>query len=239
MLRPAHGRSRIGWHDLAGDQPVEQHAHRGELLLHTRRSVFSCSCSSHAATSNGRMVVSDQAAILAPGEERAACPRIGAARVRVADVGGEEFDIAPGGRIAGIGDERRHYRCRPVLRSRPMETRPAVDRRSWSVRPAAAWLMAFGDARDDLHFLWRFAFGGFPFWPAGEPGQGVSFRKLVGAIQVTRALSDVIHTAKIGKRSSACLPVVSTDLAPLPQEFVGRLSCQAWIKMVVEQGKGT
>ena len=35
-------------------------------------------------------------------------PRIGPARVRVADVGGEEFDVAPGGLFAGVGDQRRH-----------------------------------------------------------------------------------------------------------------------------------
>ena len=49
-----------------------------------------------------------QAAILAPGEESRARARIGPARVRVADVGGEEFDVAPGGRLAGVGDQRRH-----------------------------------------------------------------------------------------------------------------------------------
>jgi hypothetical protein len=36
-----------------------------------------------------------QAAAIAPGEEPAARPRIGAPCIRVADVGGEEFDIAP------------------------------------------------------------------------------------------------------------------------------------------------
>ena len=36
-----------------------------------------------------------QAAILAPAEKPVAGPGIGAARVRVADVGGEEFDVAP------------------------------------------------------------------------------------------------------------------------------------------------
>jgi hypothetical protein len=40
------------------------------------------------------------AAILAPSEELVAGPRVSPARVRVADVGGEEFDVAPGGRLA-------------------------------------------------------------------------------------------------------------------------------------------
>jgi hypothetical protein len=50
-----------------------------------------------------------QAAFVAPGEESCACPGIGAARVRVADIGGEEFDVAPGGRLTEVGDQRRHY----------------------------------------------------------------------------------------------------------------------------------
>jgi hypothetical protein len=49
-----------------------------------------------------------QPAILAPGEELIAGPRVSPARVRVADIGGKEFDIAPGGRLAGVGDQRRH-----------------------------------------------------------------------------------------------------------------------------------
>jgi hypothetical protein len=31
-----------------------------------------------------------------------------APRIRVADVGGEKFDVAPAGGIAGVGDQRRH-----------------------------------------------------------------------------------------------------------------------------------
>ena len=44
-----------------------------------------------------------QAVVLAPGEEPIARPRVGAARVRVADVGGEEFDIAPAGGVTSAG----------------------------------------------------------------------------------------------------------------------------------------
>jgi hypothetical protein len=50
-----------------------------------------------------------EAAALAPRKERAAGAGIGPTRVRVLDVGGEEFDVAPAGRVAGVGDERRHY----------------------------------------------------------------------------------------------------------------------------------
>jgi len=41
-----------------------------------------------------------QPAILAPGEEPSACAHIGPPRVRVADICGEEFDVAPGGWLA-------------------------------------------------------------------------------------------------------------------------------------------
>jgi len=40
MLRPAHSRCRVGRQHLAGDQPIEQHPHGRELLLHARRRVF-------------------------------------------------------------------------------------------------------------------------------------------------------------------------------------------------------
>ncbi len=36
MLRPAHGMCRIGGDDLASDQPVEQHADGGKVLLDRR-----------------------------------------------------------------------------------------------------------------------------------------------------------------------------------------------------------
>jgi len=36
VLRPALHRGVVGWHHLTGDQPVEQHADRGELLRHVR-----------------------------------------------------------------------------------------------------------------------------------------------------------------------------------------------------------
>jgi FAD/FMN-containing dehydrogenase len=49
-----------------------------------------------------------QAAIVAPGEEPGAGSGISAARVGVADVGREKLDIAPGGLVAEIGDQRRH-----------------------------------------------------------------------------------------------------------------------------------
>ena len=35
-------------------------------------------------------------------------PRVSPARVRIADIRGKEFNIAPGGRLVGVGDQRRH-----------------------------------------------------------------------------------------------------------------------------------
>jgi hypothetical protein len=57
------------------------------------------------ATSKGRISVSPQ-----PSHHSKNCwrARVCAARVRVADIGGEEFDIAPGGRLVGVGDKGRH-----------------------------------------------------------------------------------------------------------------------------------
>lgn len=59
VLAPAHRRCRIHRDHLAGDQPVEQHAHHRQLLLDARRTPC-CSCNSftQAATSNGRMAAS-------------------------------------------------------------------------------------------------------------------------------------------------------------------------------------
>jgi hypothetical protein len=50
----------------------------------------------------------DKAALLAPGEEPGAGLGVGSTGVRVADVGGEELDVTPGGRVAEIDDQGRH-----------------------------------------------------------------------------------------------------------------------------------
>ena len=108
VLRAAHGRSRVCRHNLAGDQPIEQHAHGGELLLYARRRMGPL----ERLYIGGDIERPDrgqrQPAIFAPGEELSTRPRISSARIWIADVSGEEFDIAPGGRLAGVGDQRRH-----------------------------------------------------------------------------------------------------------------------------------
>ena len=100
VLRPAHRRGRIHRHHLAGHQPVEQHAHGGELLLHARRPVFLLQLvhpGRHIERPDGG---ERQPALFAPGEEPAAGAGVGPARVVVVDVGGEEFDVAPAGLVA-------------------------------------------------------------------------------------------------------------------------------------------
>jgi len=108
VLRAAHGRRRVYWHHLAGDEPIEQHAHGGELLLDARRRMGLLECLYISGDIERPDRGQRQPAILAPGEELATGPRVSPARVRVADIGGEEFNVAPGGRLASVGDQRRH-----------------------------------------------------------------------------------------------------------------------------------
>jgi hypothetical protein len=49
-----------------------------------------------------------QPAPFSPRKELDTRSSIGTAGVRVADIGGEKFDVALGGRVAGVGDQRRH-----------------------------------------------------------------------------------------------------------------------------------
>src|SRR6202011_2017575 len=61
------------------------------------------------ATCTGCTAVIDGAGIRAPAEEFLRGAGIGPARVRIADVGGEEFEEAHAGALAGGGDQRRDH----------------------------------------------------------------------------------------------------------------------------------
>ena len=106
---PAHRCGRVDRHDLAGDEPIEQMADRGEPLLDARRGELA-----RAGLDPGgdvhRLDGGDRrhAGARAPGQEFLGGAGIGPARVRVADVGREEFEEAHRGALAGGGDERRH-----------------------------------------------------------------------------------------------------------------------------------
>jgi len=109
VLRAAHRRGRIVGQHVADDQPIEQHPHRGELLLHVWRRMGLLARLYICADINRPDRAERAPPCFAPGEELAAGAGVGAAGIRVANVGGEEVDIAPGGRLAGGGDQRRDH----------------------------------------------------------------------------------------------------------------------------------
>ncbi len=53
--------------------------------------------------------------MVTPGEKAGAGPGIGTARIRIAYVCGKEFDVASGGFLAEIGDQRRHHVQRSLV----------------------------------------------------------------------------------------------------------------------------
>ena len=106
MARPAHGGGGIDRHDLADDQPVEQMPQRRQAQLRGRRGsrllqLLDIGGDMHALDGGDAR----DAARLQPIEEFDGGARIGAARVRIADIGGEEFKEAIGGALADGGDE--------------------------------------------------------------------------------------------------------------------------------------
>ena len=94
-------------HHLAGDQPVEHHSHGRELLFYGRGGVALL----HEFNIAGHVIGPDgwqgQAARLAPGQKVPTGAGIGPAGVRVADVGSEEFCIAPACLLTQIGNQGR------------------------------------------------------------------------------------------------------------------------------------
>ena len=95
VRRPAHGSGRIHRHDLARHQPVEQVTDRGEALFDGRRGSLTAELLD-VGRDMQRPHVDDRgdAGALAPGQKFPRRLRIGAARILVADVGGEEFEEA-------------------------------------------------------------------------------------------------------------------------------------------------
>ncbi len=106
VARPAHGGGGVGRHDLAVTMPIEQVAQRGQAQLRRRRG----SRALQLLDVGGDMHALDRrkpgdAARLKPIEEFRRGARIGAARVRVPDLRGEEFEEAIRSTGAGGGDE--------------------------------------------------------------------------------------------------------------------------------------
>ena len=120
--------SRVRRNDLAGDQPVEQHANGSEVLLgrrlrHRVLQVLDIGCHVH------RLDIGDtaDAVPIAPAEKVTNRPVIGHAGVLVADSGGEELEEPARGLVAGISDDARHHDA--VCRALPTELLlPPTDR---------------------------------------------------------------------------------------------------------------
>ena len=112
MLGAAHARRWIGRDNLADDKPIEKMAQRRQAQLRGRRGsrlpqLLNIGGDMHALDGGD---VRD-AARLQPIEEFYRRARIGAARVRIADVGGEKFKEAIGGALARGGDEGGNVGC--------------------------------------------------------------------------------------------------------------------------------
>jgi hypothetical protein len=106
--RGPHRRGQVDRHHLAGHQPVEQMTDRSEPLLDARRGELARADLDPGGDVH-RLHGRDRwhAGGGAPGQKFLSGPGVGAARVRVANLGGEEFEEAHRGALAGSGDERR------------------------------------------------------------------------------------------------------------------------------------
>ena len=95
--------------DLAGHQPVEEHADCGEVLLDARLGKISATALDVAGDDCwSDLFQRSDAARLTPTEEVRDGAGVGSARIRVSDVRREEFDKAPTSAITGASNERRH-----------------------------------------------------------------------------------------------------------------------------------
>ena len=100
---------RVHRHDLAGHQPVEQHPHRGEVLLRARLGVRLLVLSLNVGGDDGGTNLAEvmNSVPTAPRKKVGHGPTVGPAGVRVPDVGGEEFDDPPSSTIARGDDQGR------------------------------------------------------------------------------------------------------------------------------------
>ncbi len=95
VLRSPNSMGGIGVYDVAGDQPIKQHADRGQVLLHGRFGMRAAELLDVGCDVHGRHPSQvPQTSFRAPGREGLDSFEIGAASVRVADVDGEEFPKA-------------------------------------------------------------------------------------------------------------------------------------------------
>jgi hypothetical protein len=107
VARPVYRVRRVDRNDLAGDEPIEQTTDRGSRCLTLGAASSRVAASIHVATCTGWTAAIDGTPTLATAEKFIGGAGIGAARVRVADVGGEEFEEAYAGVLAAGGNECR------------------------------------------------------------------------------------------------------------------------------------
>jgi hypothetical protein len=106
VFRAAHCARRADFDDVAGEQPVEQHSQRGEVLLDGRRRELALQLLDEGRDVDrlhrGELI---EATSLAPRSEAARGVEIGFTGVVVVDLGGEEFEDAPRREQAGGGGD--------------------------------------------------------------------------------------------------------------------------------------
>ena len=104
MLGGFDGVGGVGFHHLAGDEPVEEHPQAGQVLLDSGCGVVG----GEIGQVGGDVVALDrgqgEAAFLGPGEEAEAIAVVGRPRVLVGDGVGEEGKEPLTGLVALIGD---------------------------------------------------------------------------------------------------------------------------------------
>jgi hypothetical protein len=108
VARVSHRVRRVDRHDLAGNQPIEQVADRGKPLLDARRGQLARRHLDPRRDMH-RLDIGDRRHpdARAPGQEFLRSAEVGPARVRIANVGGKEFEEAHRGALADGCDERR------------------------------------------------------------------------------------------------------------------------------------
>ncbi len=104
VLRSSDRAGRVGGHDLADDEPVEERSQRGQALLHGRGGQLP-RLDVGGDVHRAHLADIGDAVGLAPVGELADRVRVGAPGVRVADGDGEELQTPGGG---GFGRRKEH-----------------------------------------------------------------------------------------------------------------------------------
>ena len=105
VLRAAHGRGRVHGEDLADDEPVAEHADRGQVLLDGRnRARVGPDVGGHVERGDRGQA---EASVLAPGQKLPHRPPVRRPRPLVRDPPREELEEPLDGIRSGVDDQRR------------------------------------------------------------------------------------------------------------------------------------